>query len=748
MTAELILLCVTLVVGTGLLVTGRVLEQRRLERSRRCFIVRFPRDLDAQAVNGFLRGLGGLMLPWWRRPFGLAAVVFEMWATERGITHRLLVPAGQAEFVNSQLRSAIPSARITPERTAVVRPRMTLAGELRLVGGLAPLRTDQPGGAAAALLGSLQPLRSGEVMCVQWVVVPSRTAPGENGRVARPLELLGWESAKPDAAQKAEVKQKRAEPLFMAVGRLGVQASGVERSRQLIRRLTGVLHVVRSPGSHLARRAVPSRVAADRLRRASTPTLIFPCLVNASELAILAGFPIESPRIPGLSLGGSRQLPPSADIPSRGRVLGRASFPGATRPIAVSAQDSLRGIHVIGPTGTGKSTLLLNLITQDMRSGDGVVVIDPKGDLVSDVLDRVPPGRVGDVIVLDPSSDRPVGLNPLATAHLHPELVTEQIVDTLHRVWAQFWGPRTDHILRHALLTLAGQPGMTLCEVPLILTDEGFRRNLTGRVDDPIVQGPFWGWFESMTPAERAQAIGPVLNKLGSLVGRRSIRSVFGQADPLLRLSAVPAEGKILLVSLASGLLGEDASALLGSLFFMQLWQVIQQRAGLPQGSRRPLFCHVDEFQKYANTATPIAEVVAMGRGYGLGLTLAHQHLGQLRKDVRDGVMANCRTRIVFQSSASDARLLSAEFAPHLGAHDLQGLGAYEALAAVSAGGRTADPTTIETLPAPPATGRADVVRRLSAERYGKPQVEIDQEIRERRDVGHGGGTVGRRRRS
>jgi hypothetical protein len=492
---------------------------------------------------------------------------------------------------------------------------------------------------------------------------------------------------------------------------------------------------------------VPSVVAADRLRRAATPALVYPCLLNATELAILAGFPIDSPQVAGLALGGARQLPPAADIPSKGRVLGRANFPGAERPVAVSDLDSLRGVHVVGPTGTGKSTLLLNLIAQDMRAGHSVVVVDPKGDLVADALDQVPPEREPDVILLDPSSETPVGLNPLASGASQPELVTEQIVDTLHRVWAQFWGPRTDHILRHALLTLAGQPGMTLCEVPLILTDEAFRRNVVARVSDPIVQEPFWGWFESISPAERAQAIGPVLNKLGSLVGRQSIRGVFGQSEPSLDLGTVAREPKILLVSLSAGLLGEDASALLGSLFFMQVWQVIQRRAGAT-ASRRPVFCHIDEFQKYANTATPIAEVVAMGRGYGFATVLAHQHLGQLRKDVRDGVLANCRTRVVLPTSASDARVLAAEFSPHLTAQDLQGLDAYEAVAAVSVGGRTAVPTTIQTLPPPHPTGRAAQVRRESAERYGRARTTVDDEIRRRRETSFPSGGIGRRRRS
>ena len=358
-----------------------------------------------------------------------------------------------------------------------------------------------------------------------------------------------------------------------------------------------------------------------------------------------------------------------------------------------------------------------------MAAGRAVVVVDPKGDLVADVLDRVPRDRVDDVILLDPTdADRPVGLQPAGRGRRGaPELVTDQVVSVFHHLYSAFWGPRTDDILRAALLTLAAEPGMTLVEVPLLLTDEGFRRRMVAAVDDPVALEPFWGWYEAMSPAERAQAIGPVLNKLRTFLLRRRLRNVIGQAESTFDLEAVLSDRKILLVSLSKGLLGEDAAALLGSAVLAQLWQAVQGRAALPPSARTPVFCYVDEFQDYLNLPTSLADVLAQARAYGFGLTLAHQHLGQLPPLVRTAVLANARSKVVFQTAASDAQALAREFAPHLGAADLQALGPFEAVVAAAAGNRVLPPASMVTLPPTEPTGYGVRGRELSRLRYGRP---------------------------
>ena len=685
--------------------------------------IRFPRDVAEAQATAFWRGLAGLRLPWWRAVIsGQPVVRFEVRANASGIAHLLWAPEGSEDYVAGQLRASLPGARIEPADPEA--PQAIDAIELRTTTVTAPLRTDSAAEAGAALLATLQPLRDGESIVLQWLAVPSRL-PTPNRLID---QLLGREPA----GQDRETQKKLEEPAFGASIRIGAWAESLERARHLIRRSLGAFHLGTTPSVSFRRRLLPGALVRHQLHRALPPIASWPCLLNAKELAAFTGAPIESPAVAGLDLGTSRLLPPPAGLAQRGRPIGRATFPGANRQVALRTEDSLRHLHVIGPTGVGKSTLLANLILSDAAAGRAVIAIDPKGDLIADVLDRIPANREDDVIVFDPADDaRPVGFNLLEGITEAPELITDHVVGTFHRLYSAFWGPRTDDVLRAAILTLSRKPGMTLAEVPQLLTDGGFRQRLLSRLDDHVLEG-FWAWFESLSEGERAQAVGPVLNKLRAFLMRRRLRNVIGQAESTISIEQVFERKQILLVSLAKGLLGEEAASLLGAALIARLWQVTQSRAALPAKQRHAVFCHIDEFQDYLDLPTPLGDVLAQARGYGLGLTLAHQHLGQLPKPVRDAVLANARSKVVFQTTHADARILARELGPILDPDDLQSLGAFEAYAAVAAGRAVLPPVSIETLPPKEPTGRADAIRRASRERYGRDAATVDAEIRAR----------------
>lgn len=732
-----------LLAGVGLacvVVLLRWLDARQLHADRHVYRLQFPKGLDPTGVVRFIAGLSGLMPPWWQRLISTPAIAFEVRATEEAIEHFLVVSESLEPVVISHLRAALPGARIsTIEDLGGIR--VTLAAELGLSTTARPLRVDQPQGVSAAILASLHPLRASEMAIVQWVLAPAALRqPPRQGSV--PPQRAGWLTAlwtargPADTRAVREAEAKQEEPLFMAVGRVGIVAGHIARQRLLLRRLIGAFHLANAPGVHLRLRWLPSRWVARRLAGRTMPLIHWPCLLNAAELAGLIAFPMGDVLASGLSLGAARQLPPPAEIPRVGTVLAHSTYPGAERPLAVASKDRLRHCHLLGPTGAGKSTLMLSLITQDMAAGYGLVVVDPKGDLIADCLDQVPPRRASDVILLDPTDDdRPVGLNPLAGANGRSDLIVEQVVGIFHRLFSEFWGPRTDDILRAALLTLIHQPGMTLCEVPLLLTDEGFRRRLVGRIDDPIALEPFWGWYEGLSVGERTSAIGPVLNKLRAFLLRRRIRNVIGQAEPSLDFDRLLATNQILFVSLAKGLLGEEAASLVGALVLARLWQATLGRASLPAERRTPVFCHVDEFQDYLALPTSIGDMLVQARSFGLGLTLAHQHLGQLPPPMREGVLANARSKVVFATTAKDARALASEFAP-LTPDDLQGLGAYEVALKVALAGRVSPPATGVTLPPPHPTGRTEAVRSASRQRFGRDRASVEAAIR-RRQTGH-----------
>ena len=732
----------------GLALIAAVLWLRWVEATRSTkttsYRLAFPRNLEPGQVTRFVAGLAGLTPPWWRRMVSAPTVAFEVRATPEGIAHYLIVAEKVEPVVVAHLRAALPGVRATPDDAEPPAPNW--AAELRLNTNARSLRTDQIDALAAAILATFHPLDAGEAAIVQWLISPTGPSrlPGGGSR-----GLLGFLSkTEPDAKAIREAELKRAEPLFLAAGRLGVTAARPGRRLMLLRRMLGAFHLANAPGVHLRVRWVPNRWVIRRIAHRSLPLTAWPAVLNAAELAGLLAFPVKDVVLPGVSLGSARQLPPPAEIPSYGTVLARSTYPGAERDLAITSSDRLRHLHAIGPTGAGKSTLLLNLITQDLAAGHGLVVVDPKSDLVKDVLARVPPHRQADVIVLDPTdTERPVGLNPLAVGPEDAELMVEQVVGIFHRLYADSWGPRTDDILRAALATLGAADGMTLCEVPLLLTDEPFRRRLMGRIDDPVGLEPFWGWYQGLSIAERTNAIGPVLNKLRAFTMRRRIRAVIGQAQPTLDFERVLAERKIVLVSLSKGLLGEEAASLIGALVLARLWQATLARAALPPEQRPPLFCHVDEFQDYLSLPTSIGDMLVQARSFGLGLTLAHQHLAQLPTPLREGVLANARSRVIFQTNAHDARVLARDFAP-LEPADLQGLGNYEVALRVALGGRVSSPATGLTPPPPPVTTDPGVVRERSRRRYGRDGAEVDAAIRARHSGTKRTISVGRRRRT
>ncbi len=588
-------------------------------------------------------------------------------------------------------------------------------------------------GVSRAMLTALAHVRRGERLTIQWVL--GRTlAP-----VAVPnhLEGLGHESwlgalllapfgAPPvvDTEARNALRAKQAEPGWPAALRVAVKAKSPARARQLIRQVVGALGSAEAPGvSFQVRPTNPARVV-----RADVPRLSWPLRLNTSELAAISAWPVGKTAELPVKMVGARLVAPSAAISRKGRVIAQATFPGRERPLALTPTDSLRHLHALGPTGSGKSTLLLNLITQDIAAGRAVAVIEPKGDLVAEVLQRIPSHRMADVVLLDPTDvQRPVGLNPLALGGRSPELVADQLLGLFHSLYIAHWGPRTHDILSASLLTLARTPGMTLAALPLLLTDAAFRRRVVPRVVDPIGLGPFWSGFEAWSEAERAAAIAPVMNKLRPLLLRPEMRAIVGQRQRSFDLRRVFTERKLLLVSLSKGLLGPETSALLGSLVISQLWQAVMGRAAIAPERRHPVFVYVDEFQDYMHLPLDFADALAQARSLGVGFVAAHQYMHQLDPAMRSAVLANAQSRVAFRLPSEDARVIAADSV--LDPEDFQSLGAFQCYAQLVAHSAVQPWCSAATvLPGPPLSDPA-MVRAASRDAYGVDRAEIEADL-------------------
>jgi len=708
-----------------------------------------PPELDPEAARLLWRSLHDLLRPRLARVLrGQPHLGWEIAADRSGSEFRLWLPCSiPPGLVERALLSAWPGASVRASADDVAMSEGAFACcELRLSGPEWRLLGGAEGADPVRLvLGQLADLGQDEYALVQVLARPAtareqarllatarRLRAGQPlGRVERLLDLISPLAVSPrrplaDPTVAPEVREalaKAGQPLFRVLVRLAVSAPTPARARGRIHALCAAFAAFEGSVG-LRRRRICA--AARKLARRELGRGAF--LLSASELAALAHLP-EPAALPGLVRAGARSVPPPAGLPHQGKPLGRDA---RGEPVALAVSDARYHLHLLGPTGVGKSTLLARLALGDLAAGRGAVVVDPKGDLVEDLLARVPDGLEQRVDLLDPLDPSPPGLNVLEGAD--HDLVVDQLVGIFRRVYEQFWGPRTDDILRAGLLTLlASGPGATLADVPRLLTDERFREQLLAELDDPVGLEPFWDWYEQLSEATRAQATGPVLNKLRAFLLRRSVRAIVGQQRSTIDVPRCLDHGRLLLVRVPKGTLGEDTSRLLGSFVVARVWQAALARAGRPERERPDCALYVDEVQSYLTLPSPLADMLAEARGYRLSLCLAHQHLGQLPREMREGLAANARTKLYFQLSPQDAHALGRELEPELSTHDLANLPRHTAAVRVCSAGETGRAFTLQTEPLPPADPeRADAVRTASRARIGVDRERVEARLARR----------------
>lgn len=680
--------------------------------------LRWPREITPEQ----LRALAGVLATMAGQP-----TVLEVQSGVGPVIHRVGLSTKDRGGLLAQLRSTVPGMSVVKSTREL--PDIDRAFEVRLSTrkrGLGP----NPEPVAHAVLSALANVGRDESLLLQWqlgpslppVPVPSSSSGDQSTTSGLVGFVLGLDGPTDNEARTA-LRKKRGEPGWRVIGRVGVQAASKSRQQQLFRRLAGAVRTAEAPGVTLRFNWTPRRslIKATSWR--------YPTRLNLSELVTVSGWPVGRTSSYPVVSAGSRSLPPSRAIPRDGRVLAMATSPGRERSLALSATDGRQHLEVLGPTGTGKSTLLVNLIVQDMKAGRGLLVLDPKGDVYRDVIAATPANRLADVVPLDPTELSPVGLNPLQARGRPAELVADQLLAVFHGLYAAHWGPRTQDLLHGALLTLVNYPGATLAALPLVLSDVGFRRKVISQIDDPVALGPFWSAFDNWSPAEQTSATAPVLNKLRPFLLRRQLRSVIGQAAPRFDIRQIFTERKILVVNLAKGILGPETSALLGALVISQFWQATLSRAAIPPERRHPVFCYLDEFSDYLHLGTDLSDALSQARGLGVGLVLSHQFLGQLDPAMRSAVLANARSKISFRLAPEDARVLAAGGDEPAG-EDFSSLAAFECYLQLVAGGTVQPWCSGRTLPAPKPTNDVDAVRQTSADRYGIPREETEEALR------------------
>jgi hypothetical protein len=701
----------------------RLTQQQRMSRDARFINILPPPEADPAGAAVLWSNLMALLRPWWLRMIGgQPHVSFEYHWSIHGLRMGMWVagsvPPGMVEQSIEAVWPGSVTATAAPE-PAIPRDSLTTGGTLLLARPeWFPINASFEVDPLRVVLGAAGSLANGERTVVQVLARPATTRRASRlfraadairiGHRAthrgRLLDALPFHSRRGAidlaAAQDARlILSKAAAPQYEVIVRYAVSTNAGARADARV--LRGRAHAIASSFAVFTGRNGFKR------RRLWRPDSNLNCrrmsrgdLLSITELAAIAHLPTDR-AVPGLVRAGAKPAAPPPQIPSEGKPLGISEV-GGRRPVSLGVEDARHHLHVMGATGSGKSTLLCNLVLDDIAAKRGVVVVDPKGDLIQDILHRIrwDLGAERVVALLDP--DRRAlspALNVLEGSD--PDLVVDNVVGIFRRIFEHFWGPRTDDVLRAACLTLlAGGRKANLAEVPDLLTDPAARQRFTTGLKDPVLRG-FWSWYEGLGEGQQAQLIGPLMNKLRAFLLREFVRRTVGSSRSSFDMAQV-LDGGVCLVRVPKGLLGEETARLLGSFVVASVWQTAAARARSGQSARTDAALYVDECHNFLALPRSFDDMLAEARGYRLSLVLAHQHLAQLPVSMREAVSANARSKVFFNLSPEDARAVERHVTPYLTAHDLAHLGAFQAAGRIVAGGEEQPAFTFRTRPAPP----------------------------------------------
>ncbi len=415
-------------------------------------------------------------------------------------------------------------------------------------------------------------------------------------------------------------------------------------------------------------------------------------------------------------------------------LFAETNYRNIRKKFGIKTDDRRRHMYFIGKTGTGKSTVLENMIYQDIQAGRGVAVVDPHGDLAEKTLDFIPASRINNTVYFNPAdTEYPFAFNVLEKVESSQRhLVASGLVGVFKKIWADSWGPRLEYVLRNTILALLEYPGSTLLGIMRILVNKEFRKKVVDRLTDPVVKSFWVDEYPRYPERLRAEAIAPIQNKVGQFLSTSLIRNIVGQVKSKINLREVMDQGKILVMNLSKGRIGEDASALLGAMMITKIQMAVMSRINIPEEKRRDFYLYVDEFQNFATDS--FAAILSEARKYHLNLIIAHQYIGQLMTEqttrVRDSVFGNVGTMVVFRVGAEDADFLAKEFVPRFDETDLVDLDKYNTYVKLMIDGITSEPFSATTLP--PLShleGNGDKIIKISRERYAEPQQTVEEKI-------------------
>jgi hypothetical protein len=683
---------------------------------------------------------------------------FEIVAKQEDIRFYVAVPQKLTDLVEKQIHGAYPGADIRQVEEYSIfsqNGKVAFAGLCTKYADYQPIRIfrDLPTDPLSSITSVLAKMQEGEGAAVQILIQPAADKWRDVGRsyvakVKKDEANPEKASFKVDPKALEAIEQKTSKPGFNIVIRCVVSSPNQETAKMHLDNLLSSFSQFSSDHNFFTKIKTPLKhlFMVDFIYR-YFPIMNIPFfkqfgVLNSDELATVFHFPNKSIETAHIFWLNAKRAPAPSQIPMSGLFLGKSRYRGVERPIYIDNEDRRRHMYVIGKTGTGKSQLLEEMIVQDIRSGKGIAVIDPHGDLIDGVVSRIPASRAEDVIYFDPSdSERPMGLNMLeAKTEEQKHFVVTSIVGLMYKLYdpmkTGIIGPRFEHAIRNAMLTVMAEPGNTFVEVVRVLTDAAFVQELLPKVTDPIIRRYWTDQIAQTADFHKSEVLDYIVSKFGRFVTNKRMRNIIGQSQSSFDFRKVMDEGKILLINLAKGKIGEENSNFLGLILVPRILIAAMSRQEMSEEARRDFYLYVDEFQ---NFATPdFAQILSEARKYRLNLIVANQFIGQMEEEVKNAVFGNVGSVIAFRVGVTDANYLQHEFQPTFNEADLINIDKFNAYMKTNVRNEPVKPFSMDLtkdmtkIASEKNEKIAEAIIQLSRLKYGRSQELVEAEIAHR----------------
>lgn len=672
-------------------------EKRSLDSVLLQVAVPHTNEIKIDAMEQVFSSLASVKKGGWKQRFNIQETVsFEIVAKPEDIRFYIWCPKRLQDLIEKQVHGSYPDAEITEvpeynifnEEGKVAYKSFQLKKE-----NFYPIKTfrELPVDPLSSITSSLAKMQAGEAATIQLLVSPVDSGWQKQGKSfissTKKSESDPTKASYSVPAKTLEaIENKTSKPGFEVSIRIVIVSTTEESAKAHLGNLSSAFEQFNGEFSGLGGRKVNRKASfiEDFLYRYMPMFNVRGnriSILNSEELATIFHFPNKAITTPHIYWLYSKTAPASAQIPTEGLFLGTSKFRGVERKVFISNADRQRHTYVIGKTGTGKSKFLQSLIIQDIEAGKGICFIDPHGDAVDELLGLIPPERSDDVIYFAPGdSERPMGLNLLeATTEDQKHFVATNVINMMYKLFDPYKtgivGPRFEHAVRNAILTILAEKGTTFVELMRVLTDSKYVQELLPKVQDPIIRRYWTDQIAQTSDFHKSEVLDYITSKFGRFVTNKMIRNIIGQSESSFNFREVMDNGKILLINLSKGQIGEENSNFLGLILVPRILMAAMSRSDIPEEERRDFYLYVDEFQ---NFATPdFAQILSEARKYRLNLIVANQFIGQIEEEIKNAIFGNVGTIITYRVGVSDANYLAHEFTPVFSEDDLLNIEKY-----------------------------------------------------------------------